>query len=379
MNKQKSKCQIIALMMLGFIIFSCQDDTNKDKTTVADAPTLINFKGLPVNHRFETPIEVLETNHTESNLKIMYSKAKRAIAKQTGNAYKTGENELPSPEIIVAATNSVIDQFPYENRNDENSSVDMEMIENDFPTLTSEEIANNIEIIDDYYSQNIDYVVMNEAAKLKNSTNKSSKIQKTASDVDNVICTLTKFQNPWNIVVPIATSFKFGTGEFSYVLAAYSLYVSQADARTFAEQEYGTTSDNKGDAYKHLMWSSLLAHNYFTISSKSPRLRFSEAISYAYEDCSVNKDDSREMDYHNNFIGRKLWDDNCGYRKIFGRPVGLRRPDISTLKTQAKALVEAGVFIDRTKLGGTTESEIIENTRQAIVKANKLQVVFIIQ
>jgi hypothetical protein len=85
------------------------------------------------------------------------------------------------------------------------------------------------------------------------------------------------------------------------------------------------------------------------------------------------------MDYHNNYIGRKLWDDNCGYRRIFGRPVGLRRPEISTLKTQAKALVEAGVFIDRTKLGGTTESEIIENTRQAIVETNKLQVVFIIQ
>ena len=75
-------------------------------------------------------------------------------------------------------------------------------------------------------------------------------------------------------------------------------------------------------------------------------MRFSEAISYAYEDCSINDADAREMDYHNNYIGRKLWDDNCGYRKIFGRPVGLRRPDISTLKTKAKELVEAGVFID---------------------------------
>ena len=60
-----------------------------------------------------------------------------------------------------------------------------------------------------------------------------------------------------------------------------------------------------------------LTYNYFTISSKSPRLRFSEAISYAYEDCSINDADAREMDYHNNFIGRKLWDDNCGYRRIF--------------------------------------------------------------
>ena len=71
--------------------------------------------------------------------------------------------------------------------------------------------------------------------------------------------------------------------------------------------------------------------HYFTVSSKSPRLRFSEAISYAYEDCSVNIADAREMDYHNNYIGRKLWDDNCGYRKLFGKRLGFRRPDISTL------------------------------------------------
>ena len=371
-NKQTNKWQKTALLMLGFIIFSCQDDTNVDKATVAETPSLINFKGLPVNHRFATPIQDLETNHTEGNLKIMYNKAKNSLAKKNGSSYKTIEVALPSPEIIVAATNSVIDQFPYENNNDENSSVNMTMIENDFPTLTSEEIANNIEIIDDYYSQNIDYVVLNEAVKLQSSTNKSSKTQKTASGFGDAWCTLTKFQNPWNIVVPIATNFLFRTGEFSYVKAVYSLYVSQADATTFAEQEYGTTSDNKGDAYKHLMWSSLLAHNYFTVSSKSTRLRFSEAISYAYEDCSINKADAREMDYHNNYIGRKLWDDNCGYRKIFGRPVGLRRPEISTLKTKAKELVEAGVFMDPDIYGKLPEEIVV-----AIKNTNKHQVVYL--
>ena len=69
------------------------------------------------------------------------------------------------------------------------------------------------------------------------------------------------------------------------------------------------------------------------------------------------------MDYHNNYIGRKLWDDNCGYRRIFERPVGLRRPEISTLKTQAKALVEAGVYIDKEiYLSIETKVSAIKNT-----------------
>ena len=370
MNKQ-IKCKVLALVMLGFTIFSCQDDTTVDNTTaVADTADIIPFKGLPVNHRFKTPLEDLETNHTEGNLKIMYSKAKNSLAKQKGNSYKTAQGELPSPEIIVEATNSVIDEFPYENINNINSGINMAMIENDFPTLTSEEIANNIEIIDDYYSQNLDYVVLSEAAQQQNT--------QTTSALGNALCTLLKFQNFGNLIAPALTGFIVKTGEFSYIKAVYSLYISQDDATAFAEQEYATTINNKGDAYKHFMWSALQAHNYYTLSSKSPRLRFSEAISYAYEDCSVNIADAREMDYHNNLIGKKLWDDNCGYRRIFGRPVGLNRPEISTLKTKVKALVEAGIFIDRERLG-TIESEKIENTRQAIVEANKLQVVFIKQ
>ena len=40
-----------------------------------------------------------------------------------------------------------------------------EMIKADFPTLTEAEIEENIEVIDEYYEQNLDYVVLNEIAE----------------------------------------------------------------------------------------------------------------------------------------------------------------------------------------------------------------------
>jgi hypothetical protein len=208
----------------------------------------------------------------------------------------------------------------------------------------------------------------------QNTLSKSTTAQKSASDWGLLWCTLTTFQNPWNIVVPVLTGFTYRTGEFSYIRSIISMFYSNKYAKQYSAEEYGNTSDNKGDAYKHILWNSFLAHYYWTVSSKAPRLRFAEAITYAYEDCSPNDADAREMDYHNNYIGRKLWDDNCGYRKWWWMTVGLRKPSISTLKTKAKALVEAGKFIDE-ELFTTLNSRINEIKN----KTSKYQVVYLIK
>ena len=380
--KHLQKLRLLSLIFMGLLTFSCQheDDLSSQQEIVSEVDTskLIDFKGLPVNHRFKTPVEELETVHTEDNLKTMYNKARFARAKKKGLALKMVEAELPNPETIVEASNKVLEQFPYENDGDGETSdtADMDMIASDFPTLSKEEVAENIEVIDEYYSQNLDYVVLNEVAEneetYQNTLSKSTTAQKSASDCGLFWCTLTTFQNPWNIVVPVLTGFTYRTGEFSYIRSIISMYYSNKYAKQYSAEEYGSTTNNKGDAYKHILWNSFLAHYYWTVSSKSPRLRFAEAITYAYEDCSPNLDDEREMDYHNNYIGRKLWDDNCGYRKWWWMTVGLRKPSISTLKTKAKALVEAGKFIDD-NIHTTKDARVNEITK----KTSKYQVVYL--
>lgn len=84
--------------------------------------------------------------------------------------------------------------------------------------------------------------------------------------------------------------------------------------------------DTKQDAYRHILWNALLCHNYRTVSSKSPKLRFAKAITDAHEECGQNKEDTHQMDYHNNAIGRKLYNDNTPYRTFLGMTTGLRSP-----------------------------------------------------
>ena len=122
-----------------------------------DTSKLIDFKGLPVNHRFRTPVKDLEIVHDYSNLKKMYNEKRKSSFKQKGVAYKS-DDELPSAEIIVEATEKRLNEFPYQEN--ENSEKDLEMIHKDFPTLTGDEISENIDLIDEYYSQNLDYEIL---------------------------------------------------------------------------------------------------------------------------------------------------------------------------------------------------------------------------
>ena len=166
---------------------SCQNEDEFTQQTEqiklqVDTSKLIDFKGLPVNHRFRTPVKDLEVVHDYSNLKKCTMK-KESLFKQKGIAYKS-DDELPSAEIIVEATEKRLDEFPYQENED--SEKDLEMIHKDFPTLTGDEISENIDIIDEYYSQNLDYEILTDIAEDDNMQAKiaSSKYQAKQIGVD---------------------------------------------------------------------------------------------------------------------------------------------------------------------------------------------------
>ncbi|WOC40120.1 hypothetical protein [Polaribacter sp. HL-MS24] len=107
--KNVNKLTLTVLLIFGILISSCQEEFNEnteltEPVAEIDTSKLIDFKGLPVNHRFSTPIKDLEIKHTEENLKHLYQTSKRAVAKQKGLAFKAGNSELPNAEIIAEVT-----------------------------------------------------------------------------------------------------------------------------------------------------------------------------------------------------------------------------------------------------------------------------------
>ena len=324
-----------------------------------------------MDHRFETPPEDLEAEHDISYLKVMFNKMRQKVAVKKGIMHKSNSNEFPSSDVIFEAAKEVMHLFPYQDIFEqgvyETSGLDSiqiadleqqyqleqdllahdkwEMIQQDFPTLTDQEIYDNIETIDQYYEQNLDYAVFNEIANNEKeiadrvALNKpnNSKVNGTDSCFTNLFENLILFRiYPLNIIK-----------------AGIAIAIVGRQPHRYAEAYYGAPdggNNTRGDAYRHTIWNALLANNYFTLIAKWKRILFAKQVTDLYESCTGADADSKTMDYHNNAIGRKIWDDNTSHIKILGIPVALRRPSTARLKELIeKAVNEKSCFIVKKK------------------------------
>lgn len=373
--KNVNKLRLIVLMTIGVLIYSCQNQDGFSPETVEsvaeiDTSKLIDFKGLIVNHRFSTPLENLEITHTEEVLKQIYSISKQRATKN-GITSRTNDSTLPSGQTVVEATQTVLDLFPYqeipEDITQEKDSIALEieaqehwdMIKQDFPTLTETEIEENIETIDEYYSQNLNYVVLNEIAE--NEDNYAGRIQ--SRNYDQYICVYGK-------IISI---------EWGFARATYAMILSSTRASTSAGNYYpgsyggyygyvgGGGTNTRGDAYRHILWSALLADYYFTVSSKVKRINFAKAVGDANEECNTSGlVDSRAMDYHNNAIGRKIWNDNTYYINFLGVAIGLNTPSTSRLKDLTRHAVNRNsCFVVKVQDNNVFPNELLTQTQTA--------------
>lgn len=184
--KHYKKLRLSTLVLLGLLTFSCQNEDDliieepvKVETEV-DTSKLIDFKGLPVNHRFSTPVEELEIEHDYETLKSMYNSKKNGfLTVAKSSLVNPTVEDLPDAEAIVTEAESHISEYPFgDSKTDEEK---WEMIKNDFPTLTEKEISDNMDLIDQYYSQNLDYETIAGLASKTEVELEASKTFKTSS------------------------------------------------------------------------------------------------------------------------------------------------------------------------------------------------------
>lgn len=370
-NRRQNLASLLFILLVC-TLYSCQDEFYKETQEVTpetDSAQFIDYNGLPVRHRFSTPVKELTIVHNEKTLKNLYQKVQQSVAKNKGISFKAGNEEFPDIPLLVAGTDNVIDQFPYskiqthledevavetdtipyevkqiliergllteEDNNtipseEENTpEINWEMIQKDFPTLTEAEIQEHIELIDAYYTQNFNYVLLEEIAKNKMTiANKIAQKSKLSAKSEGI---------GLGAVCAAAVAIARGT---LVNIAALALAGDQAD--TSADNYYNGLGDynTRKDAYRHILWNALLAQYYVTlISSKQIRIGFAKDVTDAYESCGNNAIDSREMDFHNNAIGRKIYDDNTSYIKFLGMTIGIDETSVSNLKSIAQYYV----------------------------------------
>lgn len=362
--KKLNKLTLAALTIFGVFFYSCQkqDDFSSEITeSIKEVETsnLIDYKGLLVNHRFETPIEDLEIRHTQDFLKHKYKSLKDSAAKRKGVTPVIYKVKLPNYKMIAEATKIVIHEFPYKlidnNINEEiDASTKLEkvkqnwkMIKTDFPTLTEEKIENNIALIEEYYEKNLDYLVLKQIAENENSL--AAKIaNKTSNSITAEYSKSLCLANVFNLLL-----LNGKLDYFNIPKAAFALTSVRSQPQIYAEEYYGETNggnNTRGDAYRHVIWNALLANSYFTINTKGPRIAFAKAVTETYESCTGGDADSKEMDYHNNAIGRKIWSNNTSYVKLLWKNIGLNSPSTNEIKDLVRdAVNEKSCFIVKFK------------------------------
>jgi len=271
-----------------------------------------NFKQLTVKHRFSAPIGELKK---ESPFATFASK------------------ESPSDIDIIEAAKKIFNKFPYHNIIDEPENIseaelrkktdaNWEMIKKDFPTYTEKEIADNMETIEEYYAKNFDHELMKQITLNKQNLRSGKSLNQLQRSGKALSCDF--------IEVIKKARFKAAIGSVA-ILIASDVAVNSSEARFAGD---GEGNNDRQDAYRHILLNALLANLYPTISSRKRAIQFARKVTDAREICGNNPVDSREMDFHNNAIGREIWRNITGSRKtkILKITYGLKRKSRATIK-----------------------------------------------
>jgi len=160
----------------------------------------------------------------------------------------------------------------------------------------------------------------------------------------------------------------------------YASYFAEKEAAKSARSKYDHLDSNntKRDAYRHTVWNALLSRFYWTVSSKLKKYNFAKKIADLNERCADNPVGTLYMDYHNNEIGRQLYQEKTIFKKFLWAKTGLNEPSINELKKYAYDLIESkAVFIDMFSFLPNIEKEQQEKTYLKIISTNSATPVYL--
>jgi hypothetical protein len=318
----------------------------------------------------------------------------KTFTKKGGLAYKRVSAELPDIDMLAEALNIVSDEFPFKEIEDEvividNTVRDIEeklilgeeilseeekdelyeeliiakkrdsislveaelieiirqdtqaqetwgMMKADFPTLSEEQITENIELINEYYLRNLDYVILEEVAT--NGEEVANKVAKKRSLHEKV--TLDGAQCGGLSAFLLSGSLLPVVGNIASVI---NVKRAGDNANAYAANRYRGYSgaNDRRDAFRHLVWNALMAKYHVSlIPSIGIRTDLATRVANAYESCGGNDEDASKMDSHNNLIGRRIYRNNTSYKRFLAVLVGLNEPSNTRILQIARNFVE---------------------------------------
>lgn len=232
--------------------------------------------------------------------------------------------------------------FPYQE-----DGANLAMIKKDIPEITEENFEENAEIIEDYYSISLNTVVSERYYD-------ESYVPYLNDEIDDIeYYTPNPPQLPNFKVIPKLEGEKtidcFLRSHSLSLLGLNAFIMSSLEADNYAKTYYGSLDpvNTKRDAFRHTIWNALMCLNFYTISSRKDKLDFATEVAELIEQCGNNGFATRQMDYHNNNVGRIIYNSNTSFKKFLWMKIGLNQPTKEELVNYAKEQVENNsIFID---------------------------------
>ena len=343
--------------------FACSEENEKglEQETSTSLKNKISFKGLTVVNRFHLNEKKLLTEDA-THFNVLLEEEHNKYYKAKGVTHKFPvEQDMGK---ILETTNAVLPYFPYE----ENGGINETMIKNDFPSLSNKEIEENIDVIDDYYNsalnQTVAYSMFNGIPTPTDSDGNipttpnppalpTHWVNRNIGNEDTVVCFDREVDTKWHdIRRPIV------------------FFTAKRDTDKAHAEKYPNMSvdKTKKDAFKHIINNAFLCKYFWTVSSKQKRIAFARDAMNLWEECGNNGYATRQMDYHNNEIGRDIYDANAKYIKTGWITTGIDNPSNATLISKVYDQVENNSLFFDFENSGRNAEEKEENTYREIIK-----------
>jgi len=257
----------------------------------------LDFKGLKVNHKYESTRESFDFTVEDYQIMLVdQMKTKSNPAGRTSKVEEIESNITWEMISVIAEKNST----KYPDIWDMNED-DYAVLKADFPTLIDQQLEENIEIIDQYYENNLRFDIIIDLADTLNVNRETEAGRIIGNCIDDksyfngkATCTKEIWFGLWN------------------AQAVKDIKEARDKAIQFEKDLYGdATGLTVGDAFRHSIWNTLIA-KYYADRKKdvSKGVEMAKEFTDLHEECNKicgSNDWDIEMDKHNNFVGRNYF------------------------------------------------------------------------
>ncbi|WP_109831931.1 DUF6973 domain-containing protein [Reichenbachiella versicolor] len=271
--------QLFIMTVISLTVLSCSDQISIFEN---QQEGLINFEGIQVKHGKRSSLALT------TNLEDYKSEYLSKFSISNGKTNATLENvEYPTLDFMAEIEEEEMTKYPDVHRMDDS---DLELIRNDFPTLSDEQIALNIEIIEKYYDSNLQFDVFQHIISTPDFGTQTANNER-AMYYPGGLCN----KEFWYL--------------FGRPTAASAVKKATDKTWEFVDNVYRErTGKTRSDAFRHAMWNALIA-KYYAGKKKSidKGIDLAKGFTNRHEECNADQGSpsyDQEMDYHNNHVGR---------------------------------------------------------------------------